>query len=400
LADKLLPRSIIRTLDGPDESHLLGTIHIDGGGTLADDWSAQLAGTIDGGGTLQIGDVACGIIASLSVDNGDCATIEDVNVKGGGSINVGTQVLTPADTDATALTLAGTTVSGGFINIGPNATLFAESDSNGNGDVFNGVTVENAGDIQVDSGCVVVTLEDTTITGGNLSMGGTGKLAIENGTSTLDGVAVTNNEIQVDESISGAILVLNNGTSISGGSLTVGYQGEVEIGSGPITQGATFDNLTVDNWHNIQVDADATLTIADTVTFQDGGTVTLMAGDPASIVGVDDCCGRPAELDNVNNTIQGAGEIGAGDGQLKLDNDFCGVVDANSCGFVVGHRTRSSMPGRWKRLTAASCKSTTVSATPIAATSRLRDRVRWSISSTPPSPAAPSRPTVAAGCRP
>ena len=85
------------------------------------------------------------------------------------------------------------------------------------------------------------------------------------------------------------------------------------------------------NYDSIHIDAGATLALADTVTLQGGGTVMLQdTGDSsATIAGPAPDSGSPAELDNVDNTISGAGTIGAGNGQLTLINEAGGTIDAD-----------------------------------------------------------------------
>ena len=64
----------------------------------------------------------------------------------------------------------------------------------------------------------------------------------------------------------------------------------------------------------------------DGLTLEGGGTVSLAAnGDVADIFGF----GSPATLENVDNTIEGYGRVG--DGNLTIQNDASGAIDANSC---------------------------------------------------------------------
>ena len=64
---------------------------------------------------------------------------------------------------------------------------------------------------------------------------------------------------------------------------------------------------------------------ADGLTLEGGGTVSLAAnGGVAEIVG----SGSPATLENVDNTIEGSGQVG--DSNLTIQNDPSGVIDANA----------------------------------------------------------------------
>ena len=121
-----------------------------------------------------------------------------------------------------------------------------------------------------------------------------------------------------------------------------------------------MDGVEVFNSGTVQVDADATLTINGTVTLDGGGDVTLAAGSALISHGdihvqvTRDIVYIP-ELDNVDNTISGAGTIGDGSGDLTLSND----ATAPSMPMFPAPRsactpaTRSRTPGCWKRPTAA-----------------------------------------------
>ena len=150
---------------------------------------------------------------------------------------------------------------------------------------------------------------------------------------TLDGNAIQNNaEIDIGVT-SGAIVTLDDGATITGGTLVIGdgQNGELKIeANGTNISGATLDNVTVSNSGGVQVDDAATLTIAGTVTLEGGGTVSLAGtGDPTAIVGQLDQSENPASLDNIDNTISGIGTIGDGTGDLVLTNEAAGVVDAS-----------------------------------------------------------------------
>ena len=166
------------------------------------------------------------------------------------------------DPAAAASTLSlddGTLVSGSTLILGSNVTLDVElGGSGGNGATFDGVTATNGGAIEIDlsnSGAILTLDDGTTITGGTLdieharsavditlgSHGGNG--------ATLSDVAVTNaGTIAVDPTASGAILTLDDGTSITGGDLTVGHLGTLDIGAaggGGVVGDPTLDGVTV-----------------------------------------------------------------------------------------------------------------------------------------------------------
>ncbi len=88
---------------------------------------------------------------------------------------------------------------------------------------------------------------------------------------------------------------------------------------------------TIHNHGTIEVDGKQTdLVIDGDVTLDGHGTIQLdSAKNPADqIVGDGGDEGRNT-LDNVNNTIEGAGNIGSGDRHFSLVNESCGTIDAN-----------------------------------------------------------------------
>jgi len=145
-------------------------------------------------------------------------------------------------------------------------------------------------------------------------------------------------------------------TTIVGGTLETRHGGTIEVVAvkGDDTNMSVFDGsyghaVTIDGYvlveaganlelkgtiHNegmIEVDGRQTdLLIDGTVTLDGHGNVMLdNANHPADqIVGGD---GDGNTLYNVNNTIEGAGNIGTGNGDLWLINESCGKIDANSC---------------------------------------------------------------------
>jgi hypothetical protein len=151
---------------------------------------------------------------------------------------------------------------------------------------------------------------------------------------TLDGNAIQNNaEIDIGVT-SGAIVTLDDGATITDGTVVIGdgSSGELVVQSGE-NGSATLDNVTVDNFGTLQINSGAILSIADTVTLQGGGSVTMPDG--GEIAGVP--FGALATLDNVDNTISGTGAIGGNadnHGDLALTNETNGTIDANISGFL------------------------------------------------------------------
>ena len=82
--------------------------------------------------------------------------------------------------------------------------------------------------IEVASGATLTLENGTQIQGGTqggtgltLTIDSTGELAITSGGATLDGMFVTDNNAITGIDVSGAALTLNDGTVISGGTMTV-----------------------------------------------------------------------------------------------------------------------------------------------------------------------------------
>jgi hypothetical protein len=71
--------------------------------------------------------------------------------------------------------------------------------------------------------------------------------------------------------------------------------------------------------------------VGDGVTLQGGGQITMSDGAGDMIVGTT----AATTLTNVDNTISGAGQIGAGDGNLTLVNEVNGTIEANIAGGVL-----------------------------------------------------------------
>ena len=135
--------------------------------------------------------------------------------------------------------------------------------------------------------------DGSSITNGHLTIGSNSTLDIEKGTAsllagvpdaTLDGVNVMNSgSIQVDSAVGGTTtvtLVLDGGTTVTGGTLTIHVPGSteegakvVEIGTGE--QPALQGHVTVRQrrWHILdEVDSGVTLTLSGTEII--GGTIT------------------------------------------------------------------------------------------------------------------------------
>jgi len=348
------------------------------GGIIAGDIDVVGWSTIDGNATLNNGnvtvessqkltldnvtvngtaftDTASG--ATLAVDATHTLTLQNgAKVSGGTLVNAGTVYVessSGATLDGVAVSNAGSTVqvdvtgstvplllddgtaiTKGILSIGGVGVVDVEAGGNGLGATLDGVTVNGSApgldvpgsliDVGLTSAATLTLDDGTTIANGLMTIGENGVLAVENGgaritgaDATLDGVAVTNNgTILVGKAgvTADPSLQLNDGTSIAGGTLTVGATGVLDVEAGAKGPGATLDDVAVDAAAGslIKVDATATLTLK-------GGTdITGPGGTTANITnaGTIEVAGA-ATL--TNDVVSNTGTIQVDDDQtLKL----------------------------------------------------------------------------------
>ena len=220
----------------------------------------------------------------------------------------------------------GTTVYGGTLSTGNSGTVDIElgpSDITNPDATFDGVTVDNYfGTIEVsESSAATLLLDDsTTVYGGTLTIGNYGTLDIElgprniiNPDATLDGVTLYNNsifggDIEVGE-LSSATLLLDDDTTVYGGTVTIGSAGELDIEGGSIPD-VTLDGVNVDSNNSIEVgvSSDVTFTLDDGTKFE-GGFLTIDSGSTLDVeYGSNNFSGAAgAALDNVS--VSGSGTI-------------------------------------------------------------------------------------------
>ncbi len=322
------------------ESAMVGTIGgaIDIGGAV----------TFQSGVSVNGGAMSIARGATLDIENpvtGIGATLHDVDV-----INSGTIQVDSAGPGTTVISLGldgGTTVTGGtlliHVNFPINGIEGAVEIGTG-GATFNNVTVEDNNVLTIDGG-VALTLDDNTVfNNGNLAIGALGVLDVEQGPgalsegtpdATLDGVAVANGgNIEVGMADTGApILLLEGGTTVSNGAITVGFAGTLEVGAG----GATLDGVAVDNNNFLSIDDGVPLTLTDNTVISHGdltigalGMLDVEQGPAALSEGT-----PTATLDGVAVANGGnieVGTTGAGDAILLLE----GGTTVNNGALTVG----------------------------------------------------------------
>jgi len=378
LVDEGLPTTLI--LENATTISGGGTLSIGSVGILDVEGSATLDGlTVDvcTGGIVEVGETTLGSVLTLDdgttvaghgqltinfgntldvekgksyCDNG--ATLDGVKVQDNGAIDIGDvacgAILTLDD---------GATITGGgtaALLINARSTLDVENGPNGGGATLDDVHVTDNGALDIgDVACgAVLTLEDdATITGGGigtLTIHAYNTLDVEtgiNGGATFDGVNVTDNgAIDIGDVNSGAILTLDDGTTITGhgtGTLTINADNtlDVEHGSNFDSGGATLDGVNVTDSGAIDignVNSGAILTLDDgtTITGHGTGALTINADNTLDVEhGGNDGDGG-ATLDGVHVTDNGALDIGdAGCGAILTLDDGT-TVTGNDAGTL------------------------------------------------------------------
>jgi hypothetical protein len=271
--------------------------HVDfSGGNLTVEGNATLKlfdVTIDGANIDDYTDSGSTVVPGTIEITGDSA-INNSTVDGeGGPADKGSPGVITVDCHTT-LTLDNTTLED--LNLTNNGALHVAGSTGATLDSVN--VTNNNGCIDVDvtnSGAILTLDDDSTITGGKLKIGSDGALDIAAGNdgsghgATLDGVAVTNESgnIDVDVTDSGAVLTLDDDAAITGGNLTTGTYGALHIATGidGAGHGATLDGVNVIDNGDINLDSGAILTLDDgtKITGTATGTLTIAAGDTVDV---------------------------------------------------------------------------------------------------------------------
>ncbi len=329
-----------------------GTIDLTGsavltGGTLGNSGQINVSGTANAldGETVTNGEAgAIDITGVLTLDLGTSiaggkltnfgtlfienpgATLDGVNVDNtSGTIYVDAETPTPAL--ATLKLKDGTTISNGTLTIGIVGILEISTSL---GATLSGVNAGDSGTIQVDAGSML-TLDGTTITGSALTNYGSVFIETAIG-STLDGVSVdnTSGKIEVDTGNGNpsptTILTLDDGTTITNGTLTIGTVGILDVSK---SLGATLFGVSVGNFGTVQVDAESVLTLdGTTITggmVTDYGTVKVDSHDTLKLNGVALSGGSISNAGTVE--ITGSGSI---DNDSFVNTHATLLVDANT----------------------------------------------------------------------
>ncbi len=311
-----------------------GSIQVDAGAIL----------TPEDGATISNGNLIIGTLGVLDVEKGLAtlpegkpdATLDGVAVANGGNIEIGTA----GTSDPTLLLDDGTVVSNGNLTIGALGVLDVEQGPATLGAgvpdaTLDGVAVANGGNIEIGTAGTsdpTLLLDDgTVISNGNLTIGAFGVLDVEQGPATLgagvpdatlDGVGVANSgNIKIGTATGDPTLLLDDGTVISNGNMTIGALGVLDVEQGPNppatgTPDATLDGVAVANSGNIDI---GTASTGDPTLLLDDGTVISNGNMTIGALGVLD-------------VEQGAATLPEGTPDATLD----GVAVANSGNIHIG----------------------------------------------------------------
>jgi hypothetical protein len=210
---------------------------------------------------------------------------------------------------------------------------------------------------------------------------------LTNSTLTIQNSTIDNTGGNVNATGAGAIVALANGAIIDNGTLATSGGGTIKTLFG---SNSTIDKAKINNASNLVVGDNSTLTLGSTVnntgtlsiasagnnadliidangaTLQGKGNVTLTDKASNRIYGA----AAADTLTNVDNTISGAGQLGAG--QLTLVNQAGGTIDGSGTANALTLDTGSgsfSMPASSRRPAPAVSPSSTAPG-PIPAPSR------------------------------
>ena len=283
----------------------------------------------------------------------------------GTSPNGGIEV---GETSAATLVLEdGAIISGGYLNVESGGYLSIAAPGGATLDnvlVDDDTTTFSTPGIDVASGAILILKDSTTILGG-----GNGTLTIETGGqlsittasgATLDGLLVhDDNTTDGIDVASGAVLTLDDATVISGGTLTVEGTGKLLIAAGSgqdaaPNRGATIESDTLTNAGTIEVSGTLTL-LSDTVD-NSGGLVTIDAGGVLAMTGADTISGGTVTVssggqliasgssdtieDSASVTIDSGGLLAVSGGTLTLTDDQ--VTNDQAINVISGSLTLTS----------------------------------------------------------
>jgi hypothetical protein len=296
---------------------------------VADNNNLFLSGTLDNIGTLaenSTGDTTSIILnsATVSLTGGGALLLSDSSAN---------RILGSGGADETLINVNNTIEGAGQIGI-----------NNVNNPLA--LTNESAGIIDANQSValVIATGGPALVNAGLIEATGTGGLVVFN--STIDNTGGTllasgaghNVDLQGSDIVGGLLRGTGGGLFVASGGATLdGSEGAaITIAASTTVQVADNNNLfllgTIDNLGTLAENStgDTTSIILDsaTVSLTGGGTLLLSDSGANRIFGNS---GADETLININNTIEGAGQIGINNSNnpLALTNESAGVIDAN-----------------------------------------------------------------------
>jgi fibronectin-binding autotransporter adhesin len=236
-----------------------GHIKVSGSGNALDNENVKsnhILEVLAGGALLlDLGTAIANAGGNVTVDGTATLTLDSASIDGGTVTDNANGII---DLAGNAVLKNGVLGNSGHINV------------SGTGNALDGETVANTGGVFKVTGTLTLDF-DTSITGGILT--NTGLVHIESAAgATLDGVQVNNDAgtIQIDTISFDGKLIADDGTTITGGNLTIGSLGLFEVET---PKGATLDGVTVGNSGVVQVDTGSVLSLTGGTTIT-GGTIT------------------------------------------------------------------------------------------------------------------------------
>jgi hypothetical protein len=309
-----------------DISVTVGTLTIDSGDslTVSNNTSLVVGGNISNAGQIQV---------SATTNNTFLTISGNVSLSGGGTLtltstNVGIPVINETGS-AAVLTNVDNTIQG-FGQIGNNGLALVNqaggivnASVSGAALLLNTAAIANQGLLESNLGTLQISAV-TNNSGGTISASATGIVQFLNGSSIQSGAVSTsgtgvlgpaqNQATTLDGSTHGPLTIA--GTYTAANNTSTVLVGMIN-NTGTILWAATTNNTF--------------LTISGGVSLTGGGTVTLTSTNVG--IPVINETGSGAILTNVNNTIQGFGQIG--NNGLALVNQAAGTVDANVAGAAL-----------------------------------------------------------------
>ena len=308
--------------------------------------------------TINSGSFTDNLQLALGTDSLTIANDESLSMTAGGNISNAGSILIDAANNATVLSIAGaTTLSGAGTLTMSNS---ANNQITGGGTLTNQQTIQGSGQIGVNnltlvnSGTIDANQSTTLFINPNGGTTNTGKMeATAGGTLEFESDAVTNTGGTIlATGTSGGMTPVASTVNLFTGSITGGTLTSTLGGVIDVTDSFTVTNITISSGSAVNILNDTQLYLgAGTITNNgaininganngtdliiNGASVTLSGGGTVNLTNsannAIDVATAGNTLTNANNTISGAGQIGAATGMIFV-NQAGGTVDANASG--------------------------------------------------------------------